>query len=125
MSGEMGNPDQLWVDISPHFDYSLLMISRYDGKPFLRLLECYVLSSIGHLSDQQEHALNLMAPKLAETFQFRGSWFEIVAKEMDFPPDLPIKIKAIWDSGNAKAVELGLSVDPEEFARQFVDTNFV
>ena len=100
------------------------MKQRYDGKPFLRLLECYVLSSIGRLDEQQEHALSIMAPKLADTLGLRGSWFDIISKQMEFPADLPIKIKAIWDSGSAKAATQGLSVDPEEFARQFVDTNF-
>lgn len=101
------------------------MTQRYDGKPFLRLLECYVLNSIGLLGERKERALNLMAPKLAEIFQFRGTWLEIIGRQMDFPSDLPTKIKAIWESGNAKAAERGLSIDPEDFARQFVDNNFV
>lgn len=99
-------------------------MSRYDGKPFLRFLDCYVLSSIGHLDDDQKHALNMMAPKLAEVLGISGSWFDIVAVQMDFPADLPQKIKKVWDDGMAKAGEQGLSVDPNEFTRQFVDTNF-
>ena len=99
-------------------------MSRYDGKPFLRFLDCYVLSSIGHLDEKQEHALNLMAPKLSETLGCSGSWFDMVATQMEFPPDLPSKIRQIWETGKARAEDQGLIVDPDEFTRQFVDTNF-
>jgi len=99
-------------------------MSRYDGKPFLRLLDCYVLSSIGHLDDQKEHALNLMAPKLSKALGVSGSWFEMVAATMEFPADLPAKILRIWENGKANADAQGLLVDPDEFTQQFVDTNF-
>jgi len=99
-------------------------MSRYTKRPFLRLLEAYVLSSIGHLNDDQEYALNEMTPKLAETFGVMGSWFDIVAAQMEFPPSLPQRIKEIWDTGLTRANELGFAVDPLEFARQFVDINF-
>jgi hypothetical protein len=97
---------------------------RYDGKPFLRLLDCYVLSSIGHLDVDEEHALNLMAPKLSEALGLSGSWFEMVATQMEFPDHLPSKIKEIWEAGKAQAEDQGLLVDPGEFTRQFVDANF-
>jgi hypothetical protein len=99
-------------------------MSRYDGKPFLRLLDCYVLSSIGHLDEKQENTLSLMAPKLSQALGFKGSWFEMVAAQMEFSSDLPVKILKIWEAGQARAKEHGVSVDPEEFARQFVDKNF-
>ena len=98
--------------------------SRYEGRPLLRLLESYVLSSIGHLGEDQEHALNLMAPMLAETFGVRASWFDIVAIHMEFPASLPQKIKQIWEDGLVRANALNFEVHPEEFARQFVDVNF-
>jgi hypothetical protein len=65
-----------------------------------------------------------MEPKLAAAFKSSGSWQQMIAKQMDFPDELPEKIKEIWANGKAKAAELGLSVDPAEFTRQFVDTNF-
>lgn len=99
-------------------------MSRYDGKPFLRLLDCYVLSSIGHLESEHEHALSMLTPKLSQALGTEGSWFEIVESRMEFPADLPEKIRKIWEAGQAKAKEQGVSVDPGEFARQFVDTNF-
>ncbi|MDB5704719.1 MAG: hypothetical protein JWN66_1835 [Sphingomonas bacterium] len=99
-------------------------MSRYEGKPFLRLIDCYVLSSIGHLDEKQENTLNMMAPKIAAALGISGSWFEMVEVQMGFPSDLPLKIKQIWDNGKAKAEASGYTVDPEQFAREFVDTNF-
>lgn len=99
-------------------------MSRYDGKPFLRFLDCYVLSSIGHLDEKQENTLIKITPKLSQALGVRGSWFEIVAAQMEFSSDLPVKILKIWEAGQARAKEHGVSVDPEEFARQFVDKNF-
>ena len=99
-------------------------MSRYDGKPFLRLLDCYVLRAIGELDAQQEGALQSMEPKLANVYGRSGPWFEIVAQQMDFPDTLPEQIRNIWKSGKAKASQQGLAVDPNEFTRQFVDTNF-
>jgi hypothetical protein len=99
-------------------------MSRYDGKPFLRLLDCYVLRAIGALDQQQEISLRSMEPKLSSVYGVDGSWFEIVAKQMDFPDSLPVQINEIWVSGKAKAEHQGLSVDPIEFTKQFVDTNF-
>ena len=97
---------------------------RYDGKPFLRFLDCYVLSSIGHLDEKQENTLNLLGPKLSQTLGIEGSWLDMVAAQMEFSSDLPEKILKIWEAGQARAKEHGMSVDPEEFARQFVDKNF-
>ena len=99
-------------------------MSRYDGKPFLRLLDCYVLKAIGCLDPQQEAALVAMEPRLAQVYGSEGRWDAIVAKQMNFPEDLPARIAGIWEAGKAKAAGIGLTVDPIEFTTQFVDTNF-
>ena len=98
--------------------------SRYEGRPFLKFLEAYVLSSIGHLEQDEEEALNQLTPVLAGALAINGSWSDIVASHMDFPPNLPGKIKQIWDDGVIRAHVLSFNVDPMEFTRQFVDTNF-
>jgi hypothetical protein len=99
-------------------------VSRYDGKPFLRLLDCYVLHAIGHLGSGQLESLRQMEPKLTQVYGQTGSWTEIVAAQMNFPPTLPDRIKDIWEAGKARAEQQGLMVEADEFARQFVDTNF-
>lgn len=66
-----------------------------------------------------------MEPSLASTFGTEGTWFEIVAAQMEFPEHLPEEIARIWTNGKAKADQLGVTVDPVEFTHQFVYTNFV
>jgi hypothetical protein len=59
--------------------------SRYEGKPLLRLLECYVLSSIGHLQESDRQNLEAMTPKLQEVYHILGTWREIIAQVKHFP----------------------------------------
>ena len=98
--------------------------SRYDGKPFVRLLDCYVLRAIGHLDEPQAAALKAMEPKLGAVYGSTGTWFEIVAQQMAFPPELDDQMRAIWATGCEKARRMGFEPDPGEFTAQFVDTNF-
>lgn len=100
------------------------MTNRYEGKPFLRLLDSYVLWSIGHLDRSSAAGLERMEPKLQQVYHDDGIWQDIVARQMEFPDTLPATIKRIWENGEAKAAAQGWSVDPLEFTRQFVDTNF-
>ncbi len=97
---------------------------RYDGKPFLRLLDSYVLAAIGELPREQHESLQDMEPKLRSVYGTEGDWRQIVATQMGFPDDLPATIKVIWDNGVAKIRASGMNPDPSEFIRHFVDTNF-
>jgi hypothetical protein len=56
-------------------------MSRYAGKPFLRLLECYVLDAIGELSDEQQ--ATLLAPVPRSTLKISRStlWTPISLKD--------------------------------------------
>lgn len=98
---------------------------RYEGKPFLRLLELYVIWSIGELDAMQESSLNKMTPKLQKTYSSEGKWYEIVSAQMDLPSDLPVKIKSLWRENKLNLESHGIAVDPEAFAQQFVDDNFL
>ena len=99
-------------------------MDRYSGKPFLRLLECYVLDAIGQLDDAQRQALRRMEPKLADVYRMNGSWVDIVNAQMDFPESLPAQIRAIWEKNLVSARARGVAVNPNEFAVVFVDQNF-
>ncbi|AEG49274.1 hypothetical protein Sphch_1586 [Sphingobium chlorophenolicum L-1] len=99
-------------------------MDRYDGKPFLRLLDCYVLQAIGKLDTAQMVALTQIEPKLSQIYGVKGPWQEIVANQMDFPANLSDEIEQTWEAGRLRAADQGLEVDPGEFARQFVDANF-
>lgn len=100
------------------------MSHRYEERPFLRLLECYVLWSIGHLAPSQEQVLAKMRPKLEATYETDGSWQEIVASQMDFPADLPDALRRMWTRTAENAGDQSSSLDPEVWARQVVDANF-
>ena len=99
-------------------------MDRYAGKPFLRLLECYVLSAIGQLDERQQETLRSMEPKLTDVYNLGGTWLDIVASQMAFPETLPGQIREIWESNLAKAHEHGSPVNPNEFAMAFADQNF-
>ena len=100
-------------------------MSRYEGKPLLRLLECYVLNAMGELTDDHRSALEKMQPMLLKIFGKTGTWDQIIAAEMEFPPTLPSRIKELWHKNMARISEVkGAMLDPEDFARLFVDENF-
>ncbi|WP_229417198.1 hypothetical protein [Massilia sp. Root418] len=99
-------------------------MNRYEGKPLLRLIECYALDSIGQLTEDQKSSLTEMEEKLSQTFDLKGTWKEILEKVMNFPENLPTQIRAIWASNLEIAARKGVSVDPNEFAMAFVDQNF-
>jgi hypothetical protein len=99
-------------------------MDRYTGKPFLRLLECYVLNCIDQLDDSQRATLVKMEPKLSGVYKMNGSWLDIVNAQMEFPESLPGQIKDIWSKYLDQAKAQGMSVDPNEFAMSFVDQNF-
>jgi hypothetical protein len=99
-------------------------INRYDGKPFLRLLDSYVLDAIGQLSDSQREGLALLAPKLNAIYNSSCSWQEIVRIQMDLPRSFPESIRKMWVGYLGAAKNQGLSIHPHEFVERFVDENF-
>ena len=65
------------------------MNERYQGKPLLRLIELYVLHSIGHLAEKDAVNLEQVTAKLSQTYGISGAWHEIIAKVMEFPEGMP------------------------------------
>lgn len=98
---------------------------RYAGKPFLRVLECYVLWAVGELGVDQAETLERMTPKLRQTYHAGGSWQEIVAAQMEFSESMPDALRSMWDKNQAIARENGVVLEAEEFARMVVDSNYV
>ena len=99
------------------------MDSRYDGKPLLRLLECYVLWAIGELASEQQSLLEGMTPRLQTTYATQGKWQDVIAKAMGFPPNMPDLIRDMWARNQVTAQTQGLSLPPQQFAEIFVDRN--
>lgn len=100
------------------------MHSRYEGKPLLRLLECYVLDAIGQLPDRAREKLEAMSPKLEEIYGYSGIWEEVIEKVMHFPEGTKDRINERWERNTLIAKNAGEKLEPEYFARLFVDENF-
>ena len=101
------------------------MSDRYTDKPFLRFVDAYVLKAIGHLDEATETYCKAMVPSLEKSFGIKGTWSQIVAQQMKFPPDFPAQILKIWADGKARAEAANAGTpDPVQFAMYFVDRNF-
>ena len=101
------------------------MSDRYAGKPFLKLLESYVLDAIGHLDPMADAALRAMEPQYRAMFGAAGSWREIVVSRMQFPAGMQGAIREMWQSGRVRFREAnGREPDPMEFTRVFIDSKF-
>lgn len=101
------------------------MSDRYAGKPFLELLDAYVLDAIGQLDADRDAALTALEPRFRETFGGEGDWRALVVQRMQFPDGMAGAIRELWEKGSAKFVAAqGYQPDPGEFVRSFVDTNF-
>jgi len=98
-------------------------VDRYAGKPFLRLIDCFVLKCIGELDASQESLLQQMAPKFQETFGISGTWDEIVSTQMNFPPEIETAIRNLWDKNQVIAMENGVTLTPKQFVEMFVRDN--
>ena len=96
--------------------------NRYDGRPFLRLLECYVMWCAGELDSTSRKQLVSMTPQLQKTYKTTGSWQKIVAEQMQFSKDLQSHILELWKQNVSSGEKDILSV--EDFARRIVDENF-
>jgi len=99
------------------------MTSRYEGKAFLRLLECYVLDTIGALTPGDRSNLEKMTPKLQGVYKLDGDWRSIVSQVMHFPTTLDDNIRSLWARNRELAAQHGDELLAEEFARMIVDEN--
>ena len=101
------------------------MSDIYEGKPFLRLLDAYVLDAIGELDADSDAALTAQEPSFHAMFGVTGGWRTIVVQRMQFPDGMAGAINEVWTKGCAKFIAAqGHEPDPVEFMRGFVDTNF-
>jgi len=101
------------------------MSERYEGKPFLELVDAYVLDAIGHLHPDSDEALTAREPEFREMFGIDAPWRDIVVKRMQFPEGMAGAIRELWLKGRNSFVTAHREEPvPREFARFFVDTNF-
>lgn len=96
-------------------------MTRYAGKPFLRLVECYILDRIGQLDGKQRAALEGMTPKLRATYNGDGTWQDIVVAQMEFNDSFDSQVHASWDSYRYRTGLDNSMIDPDVFAMALAD----
>ena len=96
---------------------------RYNGKPMLRLLECYTLRAIGQLETEYETMMAEMAPNFQSVYKVNGEWHEIIEKVMELPPHMPELIRDMWNKNQEIALQNNTTLSPQTFAEMFVDQN--
>lgn len=101
------------------------MTTRYEGKPFLRLLDSYVLDAIGHLDDANAKWLAAAEPNFRHDFGGEGGWRDIVRQRVNLPDGFDAAVRETWEKGRQRYREnMGEEPDPVAFANTFVDHNF-
>ncbi|MGQ7958872.1 hypothetical protein ACUTAF_14395 [Pseudomonas sp. SP16.1] len=96
---------------------------RYAGKPFLKLVDSFVLKCIGELDASQEDLLQQMTPKLQKTFSHSGSWEEIVMDQLHFGAEVRSAITELWEKNQGIAKQNGTTLTPMQFVEMFVANN--
>ncbi|ATQ74270.1 hypothetical protein CR152_06950 [Massilia violaceinigra] len=100
-----------------------LPMDRYAGKPFLKLVDSFVLKCIDELDPSQEALLVAMTPKFRESFSTAGSWGDIVIDQLHFPVDIRDSINVMWTRNQEIAKQGGTTLAPMQFVEMFVARN--
>jgi hypothetical protein len=99
--------------------------NRYEGKPFLRFVDSFVLKAIGALDPEMDAKLVAATPKLQAAFNSSGSWEDIVMEQLDFPHGVRAEIQALWSQNQLVAQEHGGVLEPMQFVELFVADNIM
>ena len=94
---------------------------RYAGKPFLKLVDSFVLKCIGELDPAQEAVLRKMEPKLRQTYSCDGSWDDIIISVLHFSPDIRTSIRDLWLKNQAIARQNQVTLTPMQLVEMFVE----
>ncbi len=98
-------------------------VDRYAGKPFLKLVDSFVLKCINQIDSSQETLLVQMTPKLQEVYSSTGTWEEIVVAQLDYPPNIGQTILDMWNKNQEIAKHNGATLTPMQFVEMFVANN--
>jgi hypothetical protein len=97
---------------------------RYDGKPLLRLLECYALWSIDHLEPRYGQAMEKMTPMLRQLYKVDGDWRQVLTVAVGLPPNFEELTRQMWRKNTELALQNGVTLEPQQFAEMYIDANF-
>ena len=96
---------------------------RYTGKPFLKLVDSWLLDCIGQLDDHTRDLLDSMTPTLRATYASEGTWQDIVRTQVGFAPGVEQAIRELWDKNRDIARAGGVELTPAHFVEMFVEEN--
>jgi hypothetical protein len=102
--------DRKVADAEPPFD-----VRRYDGRPLLRLLDCYVLALTGSLDPEME---TKVATIVRRQFGRGADWKTTLRRRIKLPDDLDEQIRTAWRAQPA-------GTDPLDFTLRVSDGTFV
>lgn len=94
---------------------------RYEGSPFLRLLELSILRSIGRIDHADAKNMSELTPKLQLLYNHGGEWDEIVFSVLSLPLDFPTQLENEWRDIESKASQKDRPVTPQAFAESVAD----
>ena len=97
------------------------MTSPYQGKPFLKIAESFVMKAIGEIAPTTEVTLQNMTPKLQQIYGVSGSWDEITKKVLDLPEGIETEIRQLWEKNRELAAKKGHVLSPEAFTVAYID----
>lgn len=96
----------------------------YEGRPLLKLVECFVLKAIGHLEPGTEATLQRMTPKLQQIYSKTGSWDDVIKDILAWPADIEAQIRTAWEAERMSCSEAGHDLSAAEFTVSYVDRLF-
>ncbi|HEY0061795.1 MAG TPA: hypothetical protein VGC21_06720 [Telluria sp.] len=99
--------------------------NRYEGKPFLKFVDSFILKTIGALDPDMEVKLAAVTPKLRQTFDSEGTWEDIVMEQLDYGPEVRGAIRQLWEANQALARQAGGELTPMQFVTVFVAENIM
>lgn len=99
------------------------MTDRYDGKPFLRLVDAYVLDLIGALDETTATGLRGLEPRFRATFSAPAdaSWQQIVRAQMQVDDAHVASIRDAWTRQLLEDDGFGRAHDPVAWAYAVAD----
>ncbi|MDA8016722.1 MAG: hypothetical protein MPN21_04665 [Thermoanaerobaculia bacterium] len=100
-------------------------MTRYQGKPFLRLLELYVLWAIDALDASHENEIRSLSTELQKVYGRPGAWHEIIEAQMDFPQGMADELLKMWSENKRIAEDKAIHLIAQEWVEQVVDDNFI
>lgn len=94
---------------------------RYDD-PFVRILELWVLATLGAIDEEERAAMKQLEPELRQMYGFdQLGWRKIVERVMEFGEGADEEVRDLWKERKQAAQETGETITPRQFAAETAD----